>query len=211
MIRKLSLEEALKKEVLKEGQEYLADYLAKAPDPIGVYEHSRPTKTCAEKIALLKEESDRKWESYQAIRTVYFKHGGLLRMVVTPELGVSRIDTTPCFERTLGIATVLPEYMEQGTCTPFVPDWEMSCAAGMVQHFYIHYAPKFKGMLADFSIGGKGPEAQRRSLWIPYDDAISLLQKEFGELVTVQDVYTRQKRIRSKSYKRGDEVQAHAR
>ncbi len=191
MSRKLSLDEIASKGILMPGQEYLQDYLAQSTDPrVGIYEHSAATKTCAEKIALLNAESGMRWDLHQAVRAVYFKHGGLLHVVVTPELGVRRIDTTPCFGRTLGMATELPEYMEQGTCTPFVPDWDMSPAAGGVQHFYVHQDKKYDSMLADFSIGGRGPEAQKRSLRMPYGDAVALLKAQFGEVVTVQDIYT---------------------
>jgi hypothetical protein len=190
MSRKLSLDEIMKAGILVPGQEYLLDYLAKARGPAGIYEHSAATKTCMEKVALLSAESGMPWELRQAVRAVYFKHGGLLHVVVTPELGVQRIDTTPCFGRTLGIATELPDYMEQGTCTPFIPDWDVSPAAGKVQHMYVHYKPEFEPMLADFSIGGRGPDAQRRSLWMPYGDAVRLLRGQHGDVVTVQDVYT---------------------
>jgi len=204
MSRKLSLDEIAERGILVPGQEYLQGYLAQATDPrVGIYEHSAATKTCAEKIELLSAETGSAWEQKQAVRAVYFKHGkGLLHIVVTPELGVSHIDTTPCFGRTLGIATELPDYMEQGTCTPFIPDWDMSPAAGRVQHIYVHCKPEFEQMLADFSIGGRGEEAQRRSLWMPYGDAVRMLRAQFGEVVTVQDVYTLpHKRERSKLIK----------
>jgi len=193
MSRKLSLEEITTAGILKAPEHgYLLDYLKTAPEPIGIYEHSAKTKTCAEKIALLNSESGRTWELRQAVRAVYFKHGKLLHIVVTPDMGVSRIDTTACYGRTLGIATVaeLPEYVEEGTCTPFIPNYDIAPAAGRVQHIYAHFKPEFKTMLADFSIGGRGEGAQRRSLWIPYGDAVHLLAKEFDEVVTVQDIYT---------------------
>jgi hypothetical protein len=193
MSRKLSLEEITTAGILKEPEHrYLLDYLKTAPDPVGIYEHSARTKTCAEKIALLNSESGRAWELRQAVRAVYFKHGTLLHVVVTPDLGIGRVDTTACFGRTLGCATIaeLPPYLEEGTCTPFIPYDDISPAAGRVQHIYAHFKPEFKTMLADFSIGGRGEDAQRRSLWIPYGDAVHLLAKEFDEVVTVQDIYT---------------------
>ncbi len=199
--------------ILVPGQEYVADYLRSAPEPSGIYEHSAATKTCKEKIELLRIETGMPWELRQAIRAVYFKHGGLLHVVVTPELGVARIDTTPCFGKTLGTATELPDYMEHGTCTPFIAEWDISAAAGRVQHMYVHYKPEFEHMLGDFSIGGKGHDAQKRSLWMQYGDAVRLLHKQFGEVVTVQDIYTLPpKQVRSKLIKQAvDEVRSYGR
>lgn len=189
MSRKLSFEEV--KGVLGPGQEYLQDYLRTAPDPVGIYEHSRPTKTCKEKIELLNAESGLTWKLEQAVRAVYFKgSAGFIYMVVTPDYDKGRIETTPCVGRTLGLMTELPTYVEQGTCTPFIPDWDISRAAGRVQRFYVQEDARLDQILCDFSIGGRGPEAQKRSLRMYYGTAVKMLKETFGELVTVQDIYT---------------------
>jgi hypothetical protein len=224
MSRKLSLDEIVKPRMWIAGdqateraildekdQQYLIEYLRTAPEDVGIYEHSRPTKTCQEKVDLLNQESGRPWDLHQAIRAVYFKHGAvkhdaaLLHVFVTPDLG-RRIPTEPCAGKYLmpAPAHLLPYSMEQGTCTPFVHDWDISQAAGRVQHIYFHQKPEFAQMLADFSIGGRGFEAQRYSLWIPYSDAYALLRRTFGDMVTMQDMYAppaKSKHERSKSFK----------
>lgn len=216
MSRKLSLDELLKTRIWvagdrateraildKKSQEYLIEYLRTASDEVGIYEHSKSTRTCQEKVELLNQESGRTWELHQAIRAVYFKQGKLLHVFVTPDFG-RRIPTEPCAEKYLMPAPqmMLPAYMEQGTCTPFIHDWDVAPAAGSVQHISFH--EKADIGLADFSIGGRGPEAQRYSLWMPYQDAYELLHTTFGDLVTKQDMYTSSRKVkheRSKSLK----------
>jgi len=205
MSRKLSFEEIVERQILGRGQEYLLDYLRTASGPVGIYEHSRATKTCKEKIDLLSKETLLSWSLPQAIRAVYFKDGKFLNVFVTPEYGRT-ITTVICAGKSLGTAkseateqekkdkkatpVLLPEYMEQGTCTPFVYDWDVATAAGRVQKFFIHHAPDLETTLADFSIGGKGPEAQRRSLWMPYGAMVALMKQAFSDMVRVQDMYT---------------------
>ena len=59
MSRKPSLEEIAERRILAPGQEYVAEYLARAmlrpESPIGVHERSVATDTCKEKIELLKK------------------------------------------------------------------------------------------------------------------------------------------------------------
>lgn len=211
MSRKLSFEEIVERQILGKGQEYLLDYLRTATGDIGIYEHSVATKTCAQKIDLLSRETLLPWTLQQAIRAVYFKDGKFLNIFVTPEYGKT-IPTVICAGKSLGTAkseatkeekedqkatpVLLPEYMEQGTCTPFIYDWDISPAAGSVQKIFLHRASDLETKLADFSIGGKGPEAQKRSLWMPYGDMVQLMKQTFGELVTVQDMYAAPPKLR---------------
>lgn len=209
MTRKLSLEEVMDRRILVPGQEYLAGYLRTAPEPAGIYEHSRQTSTCAEKIELLNKESGLTWTVDQAVKALYFKsRAGFLCGFITPELGV-QIKTHKHCGKQLGPARPLPEYMELGTCTPFIPDWDVSRAAGRVQRLFVHDDVRRARTLADISIGGTGPEAHLRSLWMPYGDMVRLLVREFGTLVSLTRL---DYRACSKSYKlHVDGVSAHDR
>lgn len=218
MSRKLSLDEIASKGILTPGQEYLQDYLAQSADPrVGIYEHSRATSTCAEKVALLAQETGQHWSVDQAVKALYFKGTiknrdkveiGYLYAFVTPEFGIP-IKTHRHLGKQLPPAKPLPDYMEWGTCTPFIPDWDVSRAGGRVQRIFVHYSPRHDRTIVDMSIGGSGPDAHRRSLWMPYGDVVKLLVKQFGTQVSLTRLdYA----VCSKSFKpKPDEVKTYGR
>jgi hypothetical protein len=168
------------------GQKYFADYLTTASEPVGLYKHSRPTNTCAEKIELLNQESGKTgWQLWQAVKALFFTdQQKVLYCFVTPEFE-KHIDTKHHIGKKtqLALPQLLPSSMELGTCTPMLPEEDCSDSGGRVRRIYIQEDCDIVDMLADISIGGKGAEAHKRSAWIPYGVMTSLLLKQFGDFV----------------------------
>lgn len=84
----------------------------------------------------------------------------------------------------------IPSSMESGTCTPFLR-WEelysnkvergkINDTYGGVQAVFIHDEPSLNDKLVDISVGGRGEEAHRTSLQLPYQAIYDILVAKFG-------------------------------
>ena len=95
----------------------------------------------------------------------------------------------------------IPRDMEQGTCTPFITQEEI---ADLKERCYptprilIHNYPKIAFKLVDISVGGKGEEAHKTSLHIPYRAIFGILNAEFGGKNVIQlDFWEKYKNIKN--------------
>ncbi|MDP3989620.1 MAG: hypothetical protein Q8Q01_00260 [archaeon] len=81
----------------------------------------------------------------------------------------------------------IPDSMEYGTCTPFISPFEMErlnyISPVPVKGIFIHDDSRLDNLVADISIGGKGEEAHKVSMHLPYHGIYDILKAEFGDKV----------------------------
>lgn len=85
----------------------------------------------------------------------------------------------------------IPSSMESGTCTPFVSFAEMHLNPlergkindlyGGIRAVFIHDEPSLDEKLVDISVGGRGAEAHKTSLHLPYKAIYKILVAAYGE------------------------------
>ncbi len=85
----------------------------------------------------------------------------------------------------------IPSSMESGTCTPFVSFAEMHLNPlergrinenyGGIRAVFIHDEPSLDEKLVDISVGGRGAEAHKTSLHLPYKAIYEILVAAYGE------------------------------
>ena len=79
----------------------------------------------------------------------------------------------------------MPSGMEYGTGTPFISSQEMRNINDVyncpLTKIFIHDLPEIDKKLVDISLGGKGSDAHRISLHLPYQAIYNILKAEFGE------------------------------
>jgi len=79
----------------------------------------------------------------------------------------------------------IPEWMEYGTCTPFPKEQDFSKLRGYpgIQAVFINDVPALDDKVVDISVGGRGEEARKTSLQLPYGEIFAILKQQFPEKV----------------------------
>ncbi len=182
----LSDEENTLEEVLQDGRRYIIKHGCKYP--INAVFHPIATDTCYEKSRLLKETHSNDWTPDRIVKAVYGMVNWELYGFVFPELDrtlqltvvqniFSKLELEPLYSKNdihFG-QDYIPAGMDKGTCTPFASAEEMKYLSGII----IHDLPSLDDQLVDISIGGKGEEAHKRSLHLPYKAIFNILQAEY--------------------------------
>ncbi|HLC98114.1 MAG TPA: hypothetical protein VJC21_05020 [Candidatus Nanoarchaeia archaeon] len=85
----------------------------------------------------------------------------------------------------------IPSSMESGTCTPFVSFAEIYSNPlergkindnyGGIRAVFIHDEPSLDDKLVDISVGGRGAEAHKTSLHLPYKAIYEILVETYGK------------------------------
>jgi len=174
------------RDVLNEGQFYVAELSRKFGIDIKAVKHNLATDTCFEKAGILG------WPAERIVKAIFFNKGESIYGFVFPELGER--DSPQYIEKevlakTLSITSTqakkfrnsyCPEGMEYGTCTPFVLE---ELFVNNLRDIHICNVPHLENSLVDISIGGFGEEAHRTSLHLNYKDIYSILYNKFGNRI----------------------------
>jgi len=182
----LHLEKALQNDrryIIRYGCEY----------PIQAVSHPIATDTCYEKSRLLKETHSEDWDPRRIVKAIYGRVNWEMYGFVFPELDqtlqlavvqniFSELGLEPPYSRNdiHFEQDSIPAGMDKGTCTPFASAEEMKYLSGII----IHDMPSLDDQLVDISIGGKGEEAHKLSLHLPYKAIFSILRAEYGSKIS---------------------------
>lgn len=153
-----------------------------------ILHHDIPTRSCAEKLDLLKRNPEFKdWTLDRIIKVLYFSENGLPFIgVITPEFG--RIaDQKDIFSRALKMSRTkaakywvrpenVPTGMTWGTCTPF--PYEKSMISEISNIIFLNHPP-IRNKLVDISLGGTTKEMFQTSMHIPYIAIYDILKEKF--------------------------------
>jgi len=153
---------------------------------------SRPTISCAEKLDLLKENSDFKdWTLDRIVKALYFSRNS------SPFIGV----ITPEFERNVIPKGIFPKTLEMsrgraerywinpekvpkgmiwGTCSPF--PFTSSVGTEISDLIFLDHSP-IRDRLVDISVGGSSKEMFQTSMHISYIAIYEILKQQFGNRI----------------------------
>lgn len=185
-------------QVLGPERSYVSSYAKKLGFTINPVFHDFITYTCKEKIELLKKTHPQgNWTNEMAVKALYGTIDQEIYGFVFPELGklitttvvgkvFADLDLDPPFSSRFEISSRdTPEGMDSGTCTPFASAKEMS----RLSRIFVHEQPSLDEQIIDISIGGKGDEAHKVSLHLPYKAIFAILHQRYGEKVKKVDFF----------------------
>ncbi|MBS3113333.1 hypothetical protein J4418_04595 [Candidatus Woesearchaeota archaeon] len=98
----------------------------------------------------------------------------------------------------------IPNQMEYGTCTPFLSRSEMDPCREIneiylgIKDIFIHEDQSLDDELVDVSIGGKGNEAQKLSVQLPYAGIYKILEMQYPGKVYKADFWNYEKKGETK-------------
>lgn len=180
-------------EVLQPEQGYVLEAASGLGIDITAVLHEAPTHTCIDKAELLG------WPSHRVVKTIYVCVGEEMIGLVLPELD-TRVDIRRTLRDLLHYSgnkakrygsSCLPDEMENGTCTPFVPERILAGEATQdgktLRCILTHTIPDIVDEVVDISVGGLGDKAHRMSLQLPYRAIFDILK--YTRLDIVQMVY----------------------
>ena len=178
--------------MLHEEQNYvfeIADELGIEPK---ILHHQGSTISCAEKLDLLKEDTNfADWTLDRIVKALYFSRDGHPFIgVITPEFG-RNIESKEIFSEVLGMSRgkserywinpeKTPEGMTWGTCTPFPL---VSSVKREISDIIIIDHPPINDKLVDISIGGTEKEMFETSMHLPYRTIYDILTRQFGDMI----------------------------
>ena len=173
------------------------DYVLKIAAEIGVtpkiLHHQADTKTCLEKLELLKKENPTEfsdWNLNRIVKALYFsKDSSPLIGIITPELGEKNVDQKEVFSRLLWKTNSdaerywtnpkhLPHGMAWGTCTPFPVSSDVG--SRIVGLIFVEHKPIWDQEV-NISIGGTSRNSFLTSMHIPYGAIYEILRRQFGD------------------------------
>jgi|SRR3989344_2504489 len=159
-----------------------------------ILHHKTDTKTCLEKLELLKEENPLEfldWTLNRIVKALYFSRNGFpLIGVITPEFGKS-VKTKEIISSTLEVSRSkaekywaspnhVPRGMSWGTCTPFPLESSM---VNEISDLIVINHPSVDDKLVDISIGGLDEKSFMTSMHLPYGAIYEILKNRFGERI----------------------------
>ena len=173
------------------------DYVLKIAAEIGVtpkiLHHQADTKTCLEKLELLKKENPTEfsdWNLNRIVKALYFsKDSSPLIGIITPELGEKNVDQKEVFSRLFWMPKSaaerywanpkhVPLGMAIGTCTPF--PLSSSIGEEISGLIFIEHKP-IMDKEVNISVGGTDKKSFLTSMHIPYGAIYEILRRQFGE------------------------------
>jgi hypothetical protein len=172
------------------NQRYVHEQAAKLDVEPLLLLHPRETDTCKQKVELLQERFPAEdWHVGRCVKTLFGTVDDDIVGFVMPETGLKLSQDLvqgiykrlglPSEEHYLSTSSMwIPEGMEYGTCTPFVPEDAMKS----VDYIIMQDIPELTGKDVDISIGGKkdnDPEAHKKSMIIPYGAIFDILKAQF--------------------------------
>lgn len=182
---------------LHQEQKYVTDIAKMRGIDARLVHHSRATDTCAEKLGLLRETGHAGFELDQIVKAIYVHDDGHVVGIVAPELAEiipikellqSGLDMSKKESKRYTTNGYVPSEMERGTCTPF--PCESAVGEGKdISHILIVSHDPIDRKLVDISVGGKGEDAHRASLHIPYFGIYAVLTEKFGDGVVRKVAY----------------------
>jgi hypothetical protein len=167
------------------GIAYISDFFRTGRE-FRVVSYPRPTNTCYEKAAILRD-----WDPLKVIKALYFECPGRpgLYAAVVPETGcfLSRKHFADLLglphEVRLARSRTLPKYMTFGTCSPFIADADLPVNGGCIRKIVFDSETlkmkKLEDTLDDFSFGLD----HRLSIQMNYYQAYRMLKTLFGDVV----------------------------
>ena len=180
--------------MLNEEQSYVVEIAEELGVRTKFISHKNPTISCAEKLALLRQDEDyADWTLDRIVKALYFnRNGGPFVGIITPEFG-RRVDQKQILRKALGISGSqaeryhvhprrVPNGMTWGTCTPF----PLSSSVGneISDLVVINHEP-IRDKLVDISVGGTDKEKYRLSMHLPYKAIHKILAGKFGDRIHV--------------------------
>jgi prolyl-tRNA editing enzyme YbaK/EbsC (Cys-tRNA(Pro) deacylase) len=149
-----------------------------------IIQHPRATSTCYEKAELLG------WQPQRVVKAIYAAVDDDICGFIFPELGQKLTEEdVKRFYSQAGAETeeyylqmskwYIPQSMEIGTCTPFLLESDMK----IVDHIFVREVPSLDDQIVDISIGGKGQQAHRTSMHLPYSGIHRILSAKYGERI----------------------------
>ena len=180
-------------QMLHEEQKYVFEIARELGYELKLIRHERPTISCAEKLDLLKENSNfLDWTLDRMIKALYFSRDGYPFIgVITPEFGrnVKPKDIFPRdlisrgkAERYWVDSKHTPTGMSWGTCTPF-PLVSSIGKGREISDLIIIDHPPINDKLVDISIGGTEKEMFEISMHLPYRTIYEILTQQFGNRI----------------------------
>ena len=170
--------------------DYISRYFSSGHPEFRVVTHPYETNTCFEKGELLA------WDPLNVIKALYFEYSidQLLYVVVIPETGcfinrkrLKEILNLPG-NGFLKKATLLPQKMSWGTCSPFITQKDLEMNGGRIEKIIFDsetlVAKKEEKALDDFSFGLD----HRMSVQMNYFDCYWLLKKRYPESIEEREV-----------------------
>ena len=148
--------------------------------PVNIVKHNTPTKTCYQKAELLG------WEPQRVVKAIYAAVDEDICGFIFPELGqrLTEDDVKRHYQQ-IGANSeefylqvnnwYIPKSMEIGTCTPFVSESEMK----LIDHIFIKDVPSLDQQIIDISVGGKGEQARKTSMHLPYSGIYEILKAKY--------------------------------
>jgi hypothetical protein len=168
-------------------QQYVFEHAQQLAITPKLVTHPYATRSCAEKLRLLQGTfPDKGWYLGRVVKALFAAVDDDTVCFVMPETGrkltqdlashvYARLDL-PTEEAYLTVDRMyVPESMEPGTCTPFVPEHEMK----LVDYIFIEDFPELTDIVVDISIGGVGKVARRTSMTLPYRSIFDILKRQF--------------------------------
>lgn len=184
--------------VLQEEQKYVAESAAALGIDVKAVQHDIATDTCREKAELLG------WDDVsRVVKAVFFYRGSDIYGFVFPEFGEADsplyLDRKKALPKILGLSkaqakrfhnSYCPVGMEYGTCTPFALEGSFEGSyEKLLKEMFIHDVPELDDQVVDISIGGKGEEAHKVSLHLPYRGIHDILTCKFGDRIRKADLF----------------------
>jgi len=149
--------------------------------------HPHSTDTCQQKLSLLQQGfPDQDWSLDRVVKTIFADVEDKIVGFVLPEKR-QRIteDLVKLAYQQAGIdgdyfkpsvsEWYIPEGMEIGTCTPFVPEDSMK----YVDYIFIQKESELDPLVVDISIGGTSKEAHQLSMHLQYGAIYDILKTKF--------------------------------
>ena len=166
------------------GQQYIKHLSKELSIETKLVSHQRATNTCYQKAELLG------WQPNRIVKAIYAAVDEDICSFVFPELGKKLTeDDVKRFYAQAGAETeeyylqiskwYIPQSMEMGTCTPFIPESDIK----IIDYIFIQDLPELDEQIVDVSIGGKGKQAHKTSMHLPYSGIYQILKAQYGDKI----------------------------